>query len=87
MSNLSYFNIKFFFIPFPDISHISQNGCKKLFYNNKIPASAKLMEIRKENEIRGYCLYSKSKLIDLLIKKGLIPEKYCTNEQEKQRRI
>ena len=49
--------------------------------------SAELMEILKENEIRGYFHYTKSKLIDLLIKRGLIPEKYGTNKQENQRRI
>ena len=62
----------YFFKPFPDISHISQNGLKKLFYNNKIPTYAKIMEILKANEIRGYSHYTKSKLIDLLIKRGLI---------------
>ena len=48
--------------------------------------SAELMEILKENEIRGYFQYNKSKLIDLLIKRGLIPEKYGTNKQEKQKK-
>ena len=48
--------------------------------------SAELMEILKENEIRGYSHYTKSKLIDLLIKRGLIPEKYGTNEQEKAKK-
>ena len=32
--------------------------------------SAELMEIIKENETRGYSHYTKSKLLDLLIKKG-----------------
>ena len=80
MSNLSYFNMRFFFKAFPDIS---QNGLKTSFHNNKIPTSAELMEILKKNEIRGYSHYIKSKLIDLLIKKGLISEKYGTNKQEK----
>ena len=74
--------MRFFFKVFPDISHISQNGLKKLFYNNKMPTSAELMEILKDNEIRGYSHYIKSKLINLLIKRGLIPEKYGTNKQK-----
>ena len=37
-----------------------KNGLKKLFYNNKMPTSAKLMEILKENEIRGYSHYTKN---------------------------
>ena len=57
--------MRFFFEAFPDISHISQNCLKKLFYNNKMPTSAELMEILKENYIRGYFHYTKS--IDLLI--------------------
>ena len=44
------------------------------------------MEILKANEIRGYSHYTKSKLIDLLIKRGLIPEKYDTNKQVKARK-
>ena len=44
------------------------------------------MEILTENEIRGYSHYTKSKLIDLLIKRGLIPEKYGTNKQEKAKK-
>ena len=47
---------------------------------------AELMEILKANEIRGYSHYTKSKLIDLLFKIGLIPEKYGTNKQEKAKR-
>ena len=64
MSNLSYFKMTSFFKAFPDIS---QNGLKQLFYNNKMPTSAELMEILKEDEIRGYSHDTKSKLIDLLI--------------------
>ena len=52
-SNLSYFIMRFFFKAFPDIPHISQNGLKKLFYNNKMPTYEELMEILKANEIRG----------------------------------
>ena len=39
---------------FPDISHISQIGLKKLFTINKMPTYTELMEILKANEIRGY---------------------------------
>ena len=73
----------FFFKAFPDISHISGNGLKKLFYNNKMPTYAELMEILKANETRGYFHYSKSKFIDLLVKRGLIPEKHGKHKQEK----
>ena len=48
-----------------------------------MPTSVKLRELLKENGIRGYCHYTKSKLIDLLIKRGLIPEKYGTNKEKK----
>ena len=41
------------------------------------------MEILKVNDIRGYFHYIKSKLIDLLVKRGLIPEKHGKNKQEK----
>ena len=41
------------------------------------------MEILKANETKGYSYYTKSKLIDLFSKKGVVPEKYRTNEQEK----
>ena len=44
------------------------------------------MEILKANDIRGYSHYTKSKLIDLLIKRGLIPEKYAHNKQEKAKK-
>ena len=71
---------------FPDLSHISQNGLKKLFYNNKIQTYTELMEIVKANEIRGHSQYTKSKPIDLLIKRGLIPEKYGTNKQVKAKK-
>ena len=39
-----------------------------------MPAYSELMAILKANEIGGYFHYIKSKLIDLLIKRGLIPE-------------
>ena len=70
----------FFFKPFFDISHISQKGLKKLFYNNKMPTYAELMEILKANEIRGYSHYTKWKLIDLLVKRELIPENHGNNK-------
>ena len=72
-----------FFKALPDISG---NALKKLFYNNKMPTYAELMEILKATEIRGYSHYTKSKLIDLLIKKGLISEKYGTIKQEKAKK-
>ena len=50
-----------------------------------MPTSAKLKEILKENKIRRYFHYIKSKLIDLLDKRGLIPEKYETNNQVKEK--
>ena len=52
-----------------------------------MPISAEVMEILKENETRGYSHYTNSKLINLLFKGGLIPEKYGTNRQEKAERI
>ena len=48
-----------------------------------MPTSAGLKKILKENQIRGYSDYTKSKFIDLLVKRGLIPEKYDTNKQVK----
>ena len=48
-----------------------------------MPTYAELMEILKANEIRGYSQYTKSKLIDLLVKRGLIPEKYRNCKEEK----
>ena len=77
----------FFFKTYHDISHISQNGLKKLFYNNKMTTYAELMEILKANEIKGYSHYTKSKLIDLLVKRGMIPEKHDNNKQEKMKDI
>ena len=73
----------FFFKSFHDISHISQNGLKKLFYNNKMPTYAELMEILKANEIRGYSHITKSKRIDLLVKRGLIPENMVIIKKKK----
>ena len=72
-----------FFKAFPDISG---NALKKLCYSNKMPTYAELIEILKANEIRGSSSYIKSKLIDLLIKKGLISEKYGTIKQAKEKK-
>ena len=47
-----------------------------------MPTYTELMEILKANEIRGYSHFIKSKLIDLLIKRRLIPEKYDTNNKQ-----
>ena len=52
-----------------------------------MPTYAELMEILKENEIRGYSHYTKSKLIDLLFKRGLIPENMVLINKKKQRKI
>ena len=46
-----------------------------------MPTYTELMEILKANEIRGYSNYTKSKLIDLLIKRRLIPKIYYTNKK------
>ena len=59
---------------------------RNYFYNNKMPTYTELMKILKANEIREYPHYIKSKLIDLLIKRGLIPEEYDTNKQVKARK-
>ena len=48
-----------------------------------MPTYAELMEILKAIEIGGYFHYTKSKLIDLLVKRGLIPEKHGKNKQDK----
>ena len=52
-----------------------------------MPTCAKQMEILKDIQIRGYSHYTTSKLIDLLIKSGLIPEKEILLNKKKQRRI
>ena len=62
-----------------------KKSLKKLFCNNKMPTCAELMKILKYDQIRGYSHYTKSKLIDL-IKRGLIPEQYGTNKQEKAKK-
>ena len=51
-----------------------------------MPTYTELMEILKANEVRGYSHYTKSKFIDSLIKRGLIPEKYDTNKQVNARK-
>ena len=85
-SNLSYFNMGFFIKAFSDITYITK-WFKIIIYNNKMPTYTELMEILKANEIIGYSHYTISKLIDLLIKRGLVPEKYDSNKQVKARRI
>ena len=52
-----------------------------------MPTYAELMEILTENELRGYSHYTKSKLIDLLIKRGLIPENMLLINKKKQGKI
>ena len=52
-----------------------------------MPTSAELKEIPKDNQIRGCFHFIKSKLIDLFVKRGLIPEKYDTNKQEKVMKV
>ena len=64
-----------------------KKGLKKLFRNNKMRTGAELMEILKDNQVRGYSYYTKSKLTDLLIKRGVISEQYGTNNKKKERRI
>ena len=51
-----------------------------------MPTYAELMEILKANEIRGYSHYTKTKLIDFLFKRWLIPEKYRTNKNVKAKK-
>ena len=48
-----------------------------------MPTFSELIEILKANEIRGYSHYTKSKLIDLLVKRGLYLKKHGNNKQEK----
>ena len=51
-----------------------------------MPTFAELMEILKANDISGYFHYTKSKLIDLLFKRGLISKQCGTNKQEKAKK-
>ena len=51
-----------------------------------MPTYAELMEILKDNQITGYSHYTISKVIDLLVKRGLIPEQYVTNKQVKEKK-
>ena len=51
-----------------------------------MPTYAQLMEILKANEIRGYSHYAKSKLVDLLGERGLMPEKWDTSIEEKSKK-
>ena len=47
-----------------------------------MPTYAVLLEFLKANEIRGYSHYIKSKRIDLLVKRGLILEKYGADKKK-----
>ena len=47
---------------------------KKRFINEKITSLTELRAMLKKNKIRGYLHYNKSELIDVLIKRGLLPE-------------
>ena len=51
-----------------------------------MPTYSQLMEILKANEISGYSHYTKSKLVDLLGERGLMPEKCDTSIQEKSKK-
>ena len=51
-----------------------------------MPTYAELMKILKANELRGYSHYTKTKLIDILIKRGLISQKYANNKQVKAKK-
>ena len=62
-------------------------GLNKLSYITKMLTFAQLKEILKDNKIKGYSHYTKSKLIDLLDKRGLIPENMKLINEYKQRRI
>ena len=48
-----------------------------------MPTYAQLVAILNANEIRGYSHYTKSKLVDLLGERGLMPEKYDIIIQDK----
>ena len=45
-----------------------------------------LRAILKENKIRGYLHYNKSELADVIVKRGLLPDKYETNKQVKAKK-
>ena len=51
-----------------------------------MPTYAQLVAIQKANEIRGYSHYIKSKLVDLLGERWLIPEKYDIIIQDKSKK-
>ena len=48
-----------------------------------MPTYTELMEIPKANEIRGNSQYTKSILMDFLVNRWLISDKYDTNKQVK----
>ena len=51
-----------------------------------MPTLAELKEILKQNQLKGYSHCTKSKLFDLLYKRGLIPEEYDANKQVKAKK-
>ena len=51
-----------------------------------MPTYAQLVAILKANEIRVYSHYTKTKLVDLLGKRGLMPEKYEIIIQDKSKK-
>ena len=52
-----------------------------------MPTYAQLVAILKANEIRGYSHYTKSKLVNMLGERGLMPKKYNIIIQNKSRMI
>ena len=51
-----------------------------------MPTYAQLVAILKANEIRGYSHYTKSKLVDWLSERRLMPEKYDIIIQDKSKK-
>ena len=47
---------------------------KKMIKFQKMISLTELKAMLKENKIRGYLQYNKSELVDVLIKRGLLPE-------------
>ena len=75
-----------FFLQICFVLFLNLFGSEKLSYINKMLTFAQLKEILKKNQIKGYCHYTKSKLIYLLDKRGLMPKKYETNKQVKAKK-
>ena len=51
-----------------------------------MPTYAQLVAILQANEIRGYSHCTKSKLVDMLGERGLMPEKYDIIIQDKSKK-